>query len=273
MKKAFGKPGFVSVRFTLPTTSKEIGENMPPTTKASCFPPQEKFALVLFSRLPLYGQSKTRLAKGLGAQEAHVLAQACLEHASQEIFFAQKGLAEEKTSPMPCLHAFLFPKVEPKLQSKLLPKLLLKVYTLHLQRGKTLAEKMQQAFSLLFQQGYKGVLLAGSDIPLLEQKLWKNAFLALKDKDMVLGPSMDGGYYLLGLKKNFPALFSKKAQKSSQSLLEEGKKHHLSQELLPKLPDLDHAEDVEKILSHPLFANISATPLGKLLQKFRYSKV
>jgi uncharacterized protein len=66
-----------------------------------------------------------------------------------------------------------------------------------------LGERMHNAFIAAFKAGCRRVVLHGTDIPGLKADHLVEAFAALKDRDLVLGPSTDGGYWLIGLKKAF----------------------------------------------------------------------
>ncbi|MGA1791683.1 MAG: TIGR04282 family arsenosugar biosynthesis glycosyltransferase [bacterium] len=66
------------------------------------------------------------------------------------------------------------------------------------QKGKDLGERMKNAFSRAFEHGFRKVVLIGSDIPDLPMDIIDEAFLSLDPSDMVIGPTCDGGYYLIG---------------------------------------------------------------------------
>jgi len=72
------------------------------------------------------------------------------------------------------------------------------------QKGEDLAERMKNGFIDAFAMNFKRVVLIGSDIPDLPLEFIEEAFTSLQEKDIVIGPSLDGGYYLIGFKdKNF----------------------------------------------------------------------
>jgi rSAM/selenodomain-associated transferase 1 len=71
-----------------------------------------------------------------------------------------------------------------------------------LQRGADIGERMYFAFLDVFSQGFERCMLMGSDIPDLPAGLVNNAFNELSSVDIVLGPSTDGGYYLIGCKQS-----------------------------------------------------------------------
>jgi rSAM/selenodomain-associated transferase 1 len=77
------------------------------------------------------------------------------------------------------------------------------------QAGKDLGERMKNAFINTFSQGYSEVLLIGSDIPDLQGGIIEEAFEGLKKNEAVVGPAFDGGYYLIGFKKDtfLPEIF------------------------------------------------------------------
>lgn len=78
------------------------------------------------------------------------------------------------------------------------------------QHGKDLGERMEHAFAEGFKQGYKRIILIGSDLYDLTADDLKLAFKSLKNNEYVIGPSDDGGYYLLGMNSFTPELFHNK---------------------------------------------------------------
>jgi rSAM/selenodomain-associated transferase 1 len=70
-----------------------------------------------------------------------------------------------------------------------------------------LGARMAQAFHEAFSAGMARVIIVGTDVPGLTGDLVQRAFEALTDNDVVLGPAKDGGYYLIGLRKPIPHLF------------------------------------------------------------------
>ncbi len=74
------------------------------------------------------------------------------------------------------------------------------------QEGEDLGEKMYNAISFSL-KNYKRVVLIGSDIPLISKGDIEVGFKALEKKDIVIGPTYDGGYYLIGMKELNQELF------------------------------------------------------------------
>jgi len=75
------------------------------------------------------------------------------------------------------------------------------------QHGQDLGEKMHNAICHAFDMRYGRCLLVGSDLPLLNAKALEEAFLFLADRDIVLCPTEDGGYYLVGMKEPCKEIF------------------------------------------------------------------
>lgn len=86
------------------------------------------------------------------------------------------------------------------------------------QEGKNLGEKMYNAISFSL-ESYKNVVLIGSDLPLITRGDIKAAFNILETKDIVISPTYDGGYYLIGMKEKIKDIFS--IQYSTSSVFEE----------------------------------------------------
>jgi glycosyltransferase A (GT-A) superfamily protein (DUF2064 family) len=76
------------------------------------------------------------------------------------------------------------------------------------QEGDTLGDRMRHTFEQLFARGYSSVAMIGSDLPTLPSSYVQRAFDDLRNRNaVVVGPATDGGYYLIGLRPNSPALF------------------------------------------------------------------
>ena len=117
----------------------------------------------------------------------------------------------------------------------------------HLQDGENLGVRMKNAFEQGFKEGYEQIVIIGSDCPGLTEEILEEAFSLLNKTDVVLGPSEDGGYYLLGMKTLIPRLFSgirwstDSVYPQSLNILHE---QRLAYEELPVLIDIDTEEDL-----------------------------
>lgn len=76
------------------------------------------------------------------------------------------------------------------------------------QEGEGLGEKMDNALRHVLLLGYDAVVLTGADLPTMGAAHLNNGFTALETADIALGPTPDGGYYLIGCKAPCPALFT-----------------------------------------------------------------
>lgn len=115
-----------------------------------------------------------------------------------------------------------------------------------------LGEKMTRALAQSFQSGYEKVIIIGCDCPQLTGEIIQLAFESLQEKEVVLGPAEDGGYYLIGLRRFIPQLFQLESWGTSQVLSQTQhlvKSLNLSLFLLPCLPDIDRPEDFLRYFS------------------------
>lgn len=118
-----------------------------------------------------------------------------------------------------------------------------------LQVGQDLGERMKNAFAGCFESGMQKVVLIGTDCPSLEGKHIIQAFEALDQSDLVLGPAKDGGYYLIGMKHRANFLFEGITWSSELVLsqtLALAAAQGLQTSLLPVLEDIDTLEDWER---------------------------
>jgi rSAM/selenodomain-associated transferase 1 len=115
-----------------------------------------------------------------------------------------------------------------------------------------LGDRMSSAFRSVLTMEDKAVII-GSDCPEISQDIINQAFTSLESNDVVIGPTYDGGYYLLGMKRLHKDLFTD-IEWSSHSVYSDTintiEKKQLSYKVLDKKHDLDYKEDLDKF---PLF--------------------
>ncbi|GAA4452958.1 TIGR04282 family arsenosugar biosynthesis glycosyltransferase [Nibrella saemangeumensis] len=119
-------------------------------------------------------------------------------------------------------------------------------YEKQLQQGTDLGERMLNAFRERFKAGAQRVLIIGSDCLDLRAEHLKKAFRALDSADVVIGPTSDGGYYLLGMKQLHPFLFENKPWSQPDLLnltLKDLQQKGVPYALLEELTDIDEWED------------------------------
>ena len=188
---------------------------------------------------------KTRLMVEIGAQGAADLHRALTEHCIQQITPAHHDAKEKLT--------IFYTGGSEQLMSAWFPGM-----PLVKQQGNTLGQRMLSAFRHTRQQGGQRILLIGSDCPDVNGLLLNKAFALLNNHDLVLGPTYDGGYYLIGINTNLT-----RGQLSDlltdipwgtgevlQKTLAKAKDSHCTVGLLPSLHDIDLPEDLEHFNHH-----------------------
>lgn len=188
-------------------------------------------ALLIFIRNPELGKVKTRLAGDLGNEEALRIYNRLLEHT-------------RKVAQSVPVERFLFYSNFVDQQDNWPVKDFRKA----LQPSGDLGDRMQQAFEQALASCERAVIV-GSDCPGLTQDILQTAFDQLGTHDFVIGPAMDGGYYLLGMKRLTPELFQNMTWSTDQVFRETTDRMAArggTYYQLPTLSDIDYAEDWEK---------------------------
>lgn len=186
--------------------------------------------IIVFVRNPELGRVKTRLAKSIGDQAALETYKILSKHtasvvhkttADKIIFYSDKIQDNDVWTATNC---------KKQIQTK-----------------GDLGQKMLAAFQYGFSLGYKKIIIIGSDLYSLCPKHIKSAFEKLENYDVVFGPALDGGYYLLGLNFMIPKIFKQK-QWSTSSVLKEtlSDLKEFNVNLLEPLNDIDTYEDLKK---------------------------
>ena len=110
-----------------------------------------------------------------------------------------------------------------------------------------MGNRMNAAFETVFGMVYGKVCIVGSDCYELTPQIIQDAFLALDNSDLVVGPARDGGYYLLGMKTLHSPLFQDKVWSTAsvfEDTLQTAQRLQLKVKLLPLLRDVDEAADI-----------------------------
>lgn len=189
-------------------------------------------ALVIFVRNPILGQVKTRLAKDIGDERAHAIYLQLLQHTLE----ITRGLSFRK---------FIYYADEVSdydLWS-------VPGYTKRKQNGNDLGERMLNSFKELFDQGFTRIIIIGSDCLQLKTETLEEAVALLESNNAVIGPASDGGYYLLGLTKFYPGLFTNKPWSTDQvfaKTIADFNQQGISYALLEELSDIDDSTDLEE---------------------------
>jgi rSAM/selenodomain-associated transferase 1 len=121
------------------------------------------------------------------------------------------------------------------------------------QNGANLGERMKNSFTAVFTKGFRRAILIGSDSPDLPNRYIEQAFTILQTRDIVLGPTADGGYYLIGFNTNtFTPNVFEDIPWSNQTVFQETmmkiKQAHRSLGLLPIWSDIDTIADLKHLI-------------------------
>jgi rSAM/selenodomain-associated transferase 1 len=198
-------------------------------------------ALVLMTKAPQAGRSKTRLVPPLTAEEAADLAQALLIDQLGNLSTFRRAARFIAFTPDSAAESF----AEYGRQG----------YTSFPQRGVSLGERMVHAFEHLFAAGFARVVLIGGDLPVIPLAFFEQAFGALESSEatVVLGPSADGGYYLVGMNRLIVDIFAGIVWSRDDVLVRTTdtlRRLKLPYELLPTWYDIDTAEDLTRWLAY-----------------------
>ena len=200
--------------------------------------------LIVFTRFPEPGKSKTRLIPALGPEGAADLQRQMCEHTlswvrrwkerfsgSLQIHFT--GSSKES------FQKWLGPDFSYRPQSK-----------------GDLGARMGEAFRQSFQEGMEKVVIVGTDCPGLSEDLAEQAFARLDQNEVALGPAKDGGYYLIGLRRPAEELFRGVPWGTGGVL---AKTREIARSLDLRVFLLEWLEDIDRPEDLPVWAKVSAT--------------
>lgn len=204
-------------------------------------------AIIILAKAPIPGEVKTRMCPPLTPDEAASL------HGSLVMD------AVENTRSLRGFDIFL--ACSPG-RDHLFFQTLAARHRLHLedQVGEDLGQRMDHAVTTVLNRGYRSVLLVGTDIPHLSARTYTHAREALQANDVVLGPTRDGGYYLVGMKKSMPELFADISWSTDRVLtqsLARAEQLGLGVALLDPKRDIDTVNDLREVV-------LETTEAGKL---------
>lgn len=195
--------------------------------------------LIVVAKAPLVGRTKTRLCPPLSARQAMELYRCFLLDTLElmrRVDSVQRIIAYLPSEAQP-----FFRRIAPT-GFDFIPQI-----------GASLGERLDNVLTRWLQSGYRQAVVMDSDSPTLPVAYLRQAFRELDDPtvDVVLGPSDDGGYYLIGLKSPCSALFRGIAMSTSTVLaetLERAQKQELRVACLPRWYDVDKAEDLQRLI-------------------------
>jgi uncharacterized protein len=198
----------------------------------------EKMTMLLFVKYPTPGKVKTRLAKDIG------------EYSATEAYryFVNDTLNILSQLSIPTIICYS-------------PDALLTDYQTWLgdhqtylkQEGNELGSRLDNSFKSAFNMGYQKVLVMGSDSPDIPASTLSTAIQKLNTSDTVIGPTTDGGYYLLGLtKQGYTRDLFSDIEWSTEHVFNQTKdkieKQNLSVSQLPLWSDIDELTDLTELI-------------------------
>lgn len=192
-----------------------------------------KRAIIIMAKVPLVGTVKTRLQPFLTPDKCAELATAFLQDAEKKV----------KTV---CENTIL--AYSPADKINILENILQTKNTYIAQTGENLGERMLTAFEFAYAQNVDAVVMIGTDSPTFPPDFIRQAFEYLEtSSDLVLGRSVDGGFYLIGLRKLIPKLFENIAWSTSsvfEQTVTNAEQLGLKKMLLPEAYDIDTPADL-----------------------------
>jgi len=205
-------------------------------------PPMVEQHLLIFTRWPEPGKTKTRLIPALGSEGAAQLQKQLTEHTvkTAKSFLQQDPIANGVT-------IFYTGTGPQQMEQWLGPD-----FTYQPQATGDLGDRLQNAFQWAFDQGGKKVVVMGIDCPGITLENLQTAFNILENYPAVMGPALDGGYYLMGLTRPCSSYFEDidwgTGAVYQQTLAKIQQDEEYQQDChwnLPTLPDIDRPEDLK----------------------------
>jgi uncharacterized protein len=188
--------------------------------------------LIIFTRYPEPGKTKTRLIPALGENGAAQLHRRMAEHTL------------EQARSLTCAIEIWYVGGTKELMQDWLGKDL----WYREQPTGDLGDRMRGAFRSAFEQGYQSVMIIGTDCPEITTAILAQGFTELRNQVVAIGPAIDGGYYLIGLQRLVPELFQGITWSTSTVFSETvaiADRLKLPTYLLPSLPDIDLPADLK----------------------------
>ncbi len=191
-------------------------------------------ALIVFARSPVTGKVKTRLTRLLTFEEAADLYRAFLHDALVQYTTLNVDVrlywANSAPPQIPCYGT-----------------------SVHRQEGSDLGARMRHAFEQTRDAGYERIVIIGTDHPTLPSEYIRDAFSALGGQPAIaIGPTEDGGYYLLGMAPLFETLFSGIAFSQPDVFVETLKRARRTNARVTILPiwyDVDRPADLKRLVA------------------------
>ncbi len=186
--------------------------------------------MAIFARAAVPGKTKTRLIPVLGSRGAAEFHKALVSDVLRKI-----ARLKSRTARYLFVAGGSFPR-------HTVPD----IVQCRRQRGRGLGDRLEEAFAQLLRQ-HTRVVVIGTDSPALAPSVLHLALEELRTTDAVLGPCPDGGYYLIGLRRDVSGLFSQTrlgTEHAFRDTLGSLLMHGFSCSVLESCPDIDRPHDL-----------------------------
>ena len=198
--------------------------------------PENQNALIVFAKIPQANKVKTRLTSLISPEEAAALYDAMLKDALD--VYQELGMDVR----------LYFGPSDIDVPEDLQPA----GVSIHTQKGDGLGARMAAAFAETFVAGYTKVVIIGTDHPTLPDAFILQAYEALSDSNAIsIGPSEDGGYYLLGMNSFYPQVFQDMSYSHERVFIEtlaRVEQTPASLHVLPEWYDVDDPETLQRLI-------------------------
>ena len=215
----------------------------------------------IFAKFPIIGTVKTRMNPPLSSKNCLKLHQALIQNTLHQVQF----LIRPSIDISVCMTGRLQQALDYAIDLNF-PETI----SIDVQTGMDLGERLENILKIRMENNYSKVIFIGTDCPSLESNNIKEAIAILQHQDVVIGPALDGGYYLLGFSSYVPCILkgidwgTSKVYQQTMILLEE----HLIQwaGLVPK-SDLDTFENLKELWQDLKSSSYLSKNLGRELTK------
>ncbi|MBI3484724.1 MAG: TIGR04282 family arsenosugar biosynthesis glycosyltransferase [Acidobacteria bacterium] len=216
-------------------------------------------AVIVFCKPPVAGRVKTRLIGALSARQAAEVHAACVRDTVAMV------------RAVPCAQKWLYVAADRATARGLGMRLRLgKNWKVVTQRGDDLGERMRNAMDEQLRAGAEKVVIAGTDSPWMGRARIERALQLLDKTEVVLGPSEDGGYYLIATRRMVSKLFSEIHWGTAEVLpqtLRALRATRTSFRLLQRDFDLDRPEDLRRVARMAVRGTLHAPALTRWVRE------
>lgn len=215
-----------------------------------------KKGFIIFTRLPIPGQTKTRLEECLTKKQCSEL---------------HKNMLKDLNETSKNIDADIFISYTPNGDTKILSEIFTVKNKKFSQRGEDIWFRMYDSMNRVFDMGYDRVVLIGADIPEMSYKHINKSFKVLDNVDVVITPTEDNGYCLIGSKKPIKEIFEMYNVSKDKTVIENtialvcdaGLTVHINEKLL----DLDEGEDLEELTNSTRYRKLDFGNTRKYLRE------